>query len=63
MDLKTEPGNSLVIQWLGFHASTAGGIGSVPGWGTKIPQCPVAQSKIKIKQTGGYNKKEADSQT
>ena len=37
MDLKTELGNSLVIQWLGLHASTAGGIGSVPGWGTKIP--------------------------
>ena len=21
-----------------FHASTAGGMGSIPGWGTKIPQ-------------------------
>ena len=29
-------GNSLVIQWLGFHASTAGDTGSIPGWGTKI---------------------------
>ena len=31
-------GNSLVVQWLGLHASTAGGPGSIPGWGTKILQ-------------------------
>ena len=31
------PGNSLVVQWLQLHASTAGGRGSVPGQGTKIP--------------------------
>ena len=24
------------VQWLGLHASTAGGVGSIPGWGTKI---------------------------
>ena len=29
-------GNSLVVQWLELHASTAGGMGSVPGWGAKI---------------------------
>ena len=28
---------SLAIQWLGLHASTAVGPGSIPGWGTKIP--------------------------
>ena len=28
--------NSLVVQWLGLCASTAGGTGSLPGWGTKI---------------------------
>ena len=27
---------SLMIQWLRFHASTAGAVGSIPGWGTKI---------------------------
>ena len=27
---------SLVAQWLRLHASTAGGTGSTPGWGTKI---------------------------
>ena len=30
-------GTSLVAQWLRIHASTAGGVGSIPGWGTKIP--------------------------
>ena len=34
-NLKT--GTSLVIQWLRLHASTAGGMASVPGWRTKIP--------------------------
>ena len=29
------PGNSLAIQWLVLRASTAGGPGSIPGWGTK----------------------------
>ena len=28
---------SLVVQWLRFHASTAGETGYIPGWGTKIP--------------------------
>ena len=26
-----------MIQWLGLPASTAGGWGAIPGWGTKIP--------------------------
>ena len=30
-------GNSLGVQWLGLHASTAGGMGSIPGQGTKVP--------------------------
>ena len=29
-------GNSLAVQWLGLHASTAGGMGSIPAQGTKI---------------------------
>ena len=29
-------GNSLVVQWLGLHASTAGGMGLIPGWGTEM---------------------------
>ena len=31
-------GNSLVAQWLGLCAFTAKGSGSIPDWGTKIPQ-------------------------
>ena len=31
-------GDSPVVQWLGLHASTAEGLGVIPGWGTKIPQ-------------------------
>ena len=40
-------GNSLEIQWLGFHACTAEGSGLIPGWGTKIPQAGVAAPKPK----------------
>ena len=28
---------SLAVQWLRLHASTAGGTGLIPGWGTMIP--------------------------
>ena len=35
--LKMYPGISLAVQWLTLHASTAGGVGSIPGQGTKIP--------------------------
>ena len=27
---------SLAVQWLGLHASTTGGTGSIPGQGTKM---------------------------
>ena len=30
-------GTSSVVQWLRLRASTAGGTGLIPGWGTKIP--------------------------
>ena len=29
--------NFLAVQWLRFHTPKAGGTGSSPGWGTKIP--------------------------
>ena len=29
-------GTSLAVQWLRFHASTAGGMGLIPGQGTNI---------------------------
>ena len=31
------PGHCLAVQWLVLHASPAGGTGSIPGGGTKIP--------------------------
>ena len=31
-----------MVQWLGLHAFTALGPGSIPGWGTKMP-CNVAK--------------------
>ena len=40
-------GNSLVVQWLGLHASTEGGMASIPGRGTKIPQAAGCGQKIK----------------
>ena len=27
-----------MVEWLGLHTSTAGDLGLIPGWGTKIPQ-------------------------
>ena len=30
-------GNSLDIQWVGLHVSTAGGMGLIPGQRTNIP--------------------------
>ena len=29
------PGTSLVVQWLRLHAPNAGGLGSIPGQGTR----------------------------
>ena len=37
------------VQWLRLHASTAGGTGSIPGWGTKIPQAVQCRQKKKKK--------------
>ena len=43
-------GNSLVVQWLGLCTFTAEGVGSVPGWGTKIPQAVRRGQKEKKKK-------------
>ena len=42
--LETSP----VVQWLRLRASNAGGAGSIPGWGTKIPCAAQHGQKIKI---------------
>ena len=44
-------GSSLGFQWLGLCVSTAGGMGSIPGWGMKIPQTMWHGQKKKKKRT------------
>ena len=39
-------GTSLVVQWLGLRASTAGGTGLIPGQGTKILHAAWPKKKI-----------------
>ena len=43
---------SLAVQWLGIHASTAGGTGSIPGRGTKILRSGQCSQKKKKKVKG-----------
>ena len=50
MDLFFKKGNSLVVQWLGLCAFTAGGQGSIPGWGTEILQAEWPKKKKKGKK-------------
>ena len=50
----------MVVQWLRTHDSTAGGKGSIPGWGTSIPHAvrdaarkkkgKIKKKKVNIKQ-------------
>lgn len=37
----------MVVQWLGLYTSTTEGVGSIPGWGTKIPRAMGSQKKRK----------------
>ena len=46
-------GDSLLVQWLRLHTSTAGGPGSIPGQGTKIPQAALCGQKKKKKCVWG----------
>ena len=41
-------GTSLAVQWLKLHASTAGGMGSTSGQGTRIPHAAWCGQKKKI---------------
>ena len=49
-------GNSLVVQWLGLCVSTAGGTGSIPGWGTQILQASWCGQKQKTTKKNVENK-------
>ena len=46
-DQRLEGSTSLAVQWLKLLASTAGDVGSIPGWGTKIPHAMVWPKKKK----------------
>ena len=48
-------GTSLAVQWLRLRASTAGVVGSIPGWGTKIPRAALCCQK----QTNKKEKKKS----
>ena len=43
-------GTFLVVQWLRLHASNAGGTGSIPSWGTKIPHVMRPKDKERKKK-------------
>ena len=47
---KKNRGTSLALQWLRLHVSTAVGMGSIPGWGTKIPHVAQCGKKKKKKK-------------
>ena len=48
-NIKLYRGTFLAVQWLRLQASTAGGVGSIPDWGTKIPHAPQHGKKKKKK--------------
>ena len=50
-NLKYETGNSPAVQWLGLRTFIAKGAGSIPGWGTKIPQAMGVRPKKKKNDT------------
>ena len=55
---------SLVVQWLTPHTPSAGGTGSIPGLGTKIPHAArCGQKKNKIKQKYFKNYEHGHSRT
>ena len=37
-----------MIRWLGLHTFTAGAMGLIPGWGTKMPHLIWSGQKKKI---------------
>ena len=47
-------GNSLAVLWLGLWAFTAEGLGSIPGWGTRISQAVWHGQKKKKREKERY---------
>ena len=53
---------SLVVQWLRLHASTAGGVGWILGWGTKIPHATCCRKQNKTPQVVSKQTQAIDKQ-
>ena len=47
-----------MVQWLGLHASPAGGMGSIPGRGIKFPQVSGPSQKKKNGLLSGLDEAE-----
>ena len=52
--MSTFQGTSLAMQWLRLRASNAGGVGLIPGWGTKVPHAARLGQKKKKKKRNEY---------
>ena len=54
MTEKKTLGTSLVVQWLRLLAPNAGGMGPIPGQGTKIPQATQSKNFLIYKRGWGW---------
>ena len=45
----------MAVEWLGFCAFIAKDLGSIPSWGTKIPQAEHQKIKNNKKKISGLN--------
>ena len=50
-------GDFPAIQWLRLCASNAGGMGSIPGWGTKVPHAVQPAKKLNKTEQNIYERK------
>ena len=50
-----------MVQWLRLHASTAVDMGSIPGWGTKIPHAiwPKKEKERKEKRVEAHGEEKS----
>ena len=46
-----------MVQWLRHHASNAGGVSLIPGWGPKIPRAAWCSQNRKEEQRVPWNNK------
>ena len=57
-----QSGDSLVVPWLQFHPSTAGGMGLIPGQGAKILHAAPLGQENKTKPNPKQQQKQSISQ-